>query len=109
MGCKVKPGVTAALCSALAVLSACNSDTSVDPAAGVAITVDSSVDHLQQFFGSYEINVKSTVANRSDHDIFIAQNCRNGRRLRQSDPAEERQRYLASMHASKVLRCRTSV
>jgi hypothetical protein len=85
---------TPALCGMLAVLSACDSQSPLQPAVGVDVAVDSAVYHLRSFFGSYQVDIRSTITNSSDHDIFIGQDCWDGPRLRRSDPADKRELLL---------------
>jgi hypothetical protein len=78
----------------LIIVGACSSDNAVSPITGVDVSVDSAVYHLQPFFSSYWINVRSTITNSSDHDIFISRSCYDGQRLVRADPADERQLLL---------------
>jgi len=73
---------------------ACNADRTVDPAVGVDVTVDSAVYHLQPYFSWYWIEVKSSITNNSDHDIFIGQNCWTGQHVRRADATDKRQLLL---------------
>jgi hypothetical protein len=86
--------LTAVLSGVLAFLGACDSQSPVQPAAGVDVAVDSAVYHLQRFFSDYHVEIKSTITNSSDHDIFIGQDCGDGPRLRRSDPSDKRQLLL---------------
>src|SRR5689334_16911344 len=98
MGRKVTAAAFAALCCSFAFVNGCSADRPVDPSIGVDATVDSAAYHLIQFFDSYSIDVTTTVANNSDHDIFIGQNCYSGRHLQRADPADKRQ-LLLGMYA----------
>ncbi len=90
-------GTATALYGLLVLLTACRSDPTVPrsvPIADVDVTVDSAVYHLKPFFASYHIYVKTTISNHSDHDIFIAQDCADGRHLRRADSADKRELLL---------------
>lgn len=80
----------------LAILGACDSQSPVQPAVGVGVAVDSAVYHLRPFFSEYQIDIKSTIKNSSDHDIFIGQDCYDGPRLRRSDPSDKRELLLGA-------------